>query len=84
MDGNQSGNEKITIKGRSIDVHFGISDLLKECHYICNVLPKTRETDNILGGGKLQLCGGRLYFFTYIIDTLYFYLKVISGIYTIT
>ena len=58
MDGNQSGNEKMVVKGISVDIHFGISDLLKECDYICNVLPKTRETTNILGGGKLQLCKG--------------------------
>ena len=58
MDGKTSGTERMAINGHSIQIHFGISDLLKECDYICNVLPKTQETDNILGGGKLELCQG--------------------------
>ena len=58
MDGNTSGSERQIINGHSIQIHFGISDLLKECDYICNVLPKTPETDNILGGGKLENCQG--------------------------
>ena len=58
MDGKTSGSEKKIINGHSIQIHFGIADLLKECDYICNVLPKTKETDNILGGGKLELCQG--------------------------
>lgn len=56
MDKNTSGSERQIINGHSIQIHHGISDLLKECDYICNVLPKTPETDNILGGGKLENC----------------------------
>ena len=64
MDKNTSGSERQIINGHSIQIHFGISDLLKECDYICNVLPKTPETDNILGGGKLENCQGTIYRFT--------------------
>ena len=51
----------MVIKGEPVDVHFGIDDLLKRCDYICNVLPKSPDTDNILGGGKLQLCQGNIF-----------------------
>ena len=46
------------IQGKHIDVFYGIEKLLRECDYICNVLPKTPETDNMLGNGKLELCKG--------------------------
>ena len=60
MDGKPSDNERMVIKGKPVDIHFGIENLLKECDYICNVLPKTSETDNILGHDKLRLCKGIL------------------------
>ena len=63
MDKNTSGSERQIINGHSIQIHHGISDLLRECDYICNVLPKTPETDNILGGGKLENCQGMIYRF---------------------
>ena len=59
--GQQTGGAKMVIKGEPVDVHFGIDDLLKRCDYICNVLPKSPDTDNILGGGKLQLCQGIIF-----------------------
>ena len=59
--GQQTGGAKMVIKGEPVDVHFGIDDLLKRCDYICNVLPKSPDTDNILGGGKLQLCQGNIF-----------------------
>ena len=58
LDGQKAGKERINIQGRPVDVYFGIEKLLKECDYICNVLPKNPETDNILGNGKLELCKG--------------------------
>ena len=61
MDGQKSGKERIIIQGRPVDIYFGIDELLKECDYICNVLPKNRETDTILGNGKLQLCQGMFF-----------------------
>ena len=61
MDVDVCESRSTMINGHSIQIHCGISDLLKECDYICNVLPKTRETDNILGGGKLEHCKGKLH-----------------------
>ena len=58
MDVDVCESRSTMINGHSIQIHCGIADLLKECDYICNVLPKTRETDNILGGGKLENCKG--------------------------
>ena len=37
---------------------WNLDKLLKDCDYICNVLPKTPQTNNILGKGKLELCKG--------------------------
>ena len=58
MDVDVCESRSTMINGHSIQIHCGVADLLKECDYICNVLPKTRETDNILGGGKLEHCKG--------------------------
>ena len=58
MDIDVCESRNTMINGHSIQIHCGVADLLKECDYICNVLPKTRETDNILGGGKLEHCKG--------------------------
>ena len=41
---------------------LGVEKILKECDYICNVLPKSLETDNILGNGMLELCKGNTTF----------------------
>ena len=58
LDVEKAGKERIMIHGWPIDVYFGIDRMLKECDYICNVLPKTPETDDMLGNGKLELCKG--------------------------
>ena len=36
----------------------GLAKLLQESDYICNVLPNTPETTNILGNGVLKECSG--------------------------
>ena len=36
-----------------------LDKLLTDCDYICNVLPKTPQTNDILGNGKLELCKGK-------------------------
>ena len=46
---NEIENEKV----------WGIEKILTDCDYICSVLPKTPQTDNIMGNGKLQLCKGK-------------------------
>ena len=37
----------------------GLEKLLTDCDYVCNVLPKTPQTNDILGNGKLELCKGK-------------------------
>ena len=37
----------------------GLEKLLNDCDYVCNVLPKTPQTNDILGNGKLELCKGK-------------------------
>jgi len=39
----------------------GLEKLLTDCDYVCNVLPKTPQTNDILGNGKLELCKGKEY-----------------------
>ena len=36
----------------------GLAKILRESDYICNVLPNTPETTNILGSGVLKECAG--------------------------
>ena len=38
----------------------GLEKLLTDCDYVCNVLPKTPQTNDILGNGKLELCKGKM------------------------
>ena len=38
----------------------GLVKILQESDYICNVLPNTPETTNILGNGVLKECSGIL------------------------
>ena len=45
---------------------WSLEKLLKDCDYICNVLPKTPQTNNILGKGKLEFCKG-IYMFDLLI-----------------
>jgi lactate dehydrogenase-like 2-hydroxyacid dehydrogenase len=35
-----------------------LADLLSNCDYICSVLPKTPDTDNLLSNGVLKHCKG--------------------------
>ena len=37
----------------------GLEKLLTDCDYVCNVLPKTPQTNDILGNGILELCKGK-------------------------
>ena len=37
---------------------WSLEKLLTDCDYICNVLPKTPHTNNILGKGNLEYCKG--------------------------
>ena len=46
-----------------IDEYFTFEDLpvlLGKCDYICNVLPQTPQTIDILGGRALEVCRGKL------------------------
>ena len=43
------------------EIMGNLDTLLKDCDYICNVLPKTPLTDGILGNGRLELCKGNIY-----------------------
>ena len=45
---------------------WSLEKLLKDCDYICNVLPKTPQTNNILGKGKLEFCKGIYMFYLFI------------------
>ena len=50
-----------TKKCPDIDTYFAsteLGQLLKGCDYVCSVLPKTAETNDILGRGILQNCSG--------------------------
>ncbi|XP_023230458.1 uncharacterized protein LOC111630577 [Centruroides sculpturatus] len=38
------------------NIFTDISELLKQCDYICNVLPSTSETKGLLNGNTLQKC----------------------------
>ena len=46
-------------KVEEIDNVWDLDKLLIDCDYICNVLPKTPQTNDILGNGKLELCKGK-------------------------
>ena len=46
-------------KVEEIDKVWDLDKLLIDCDYICNVLPKTPQTNDILGNGKLELCKGK-------------------------
>lgn len=36
-----------------------LTELLKSCDYICNILPSTPDTKNLLSGNVLQVCNAR-------------------------
>ena len=46
-------------EGEKLENVWNLDKLLTDCDYICNVLPKTPQTNNILGNGKLELCKGK-------------------------
>ena len=51
-------NNKTPIAAKEGPIH-GLERILEECDYIVSVLPKTADTYNILGNGKLALCKGK-------------------------